>query len=506
MGEGEMLKTIGIVDRLSREVKTNGLKLCHWKSNQRLALSVEGKTDLDMSIPSDQETEFRLILSRLGFVEFLSRPWNRYVGVSDWLGMDSATGTMLHLHLHTRLLTGLKAVKEQDLPWLEMMNESIYLDPATDIYIPQRAFEAHLLLTREAIKSLNIRGRLISLHDRVPVSNETRNEMSWLLDQCSPDELNGWGERLWGAERWARMQPFFFNKNLWEERTFLQLRKEIAASLCSHRFGNFVSNSAKFILMRALSYVHSIRARLIGTTPSGKHMVASRAPIIAVVGSDGAGKSTVITDLRRWLSWKADVCSIYFGTNHRWFRTLRSLLLPLTGKKKISGDAEKNRCPEPSTRSTFPAWLQPFKWVIMARVRLHMLRKTQILSKQGTIVLGDRYPQSEVFGIFDGPSQPNASGLGFLGKWLQQYEHYCYKCMSKIHPDLIIKLVVPLDVALARKPDHSPELIAEKINLTRSLKFGGVTTVEVDASLPIDTVLLEVRNHVWDVVSRMAKE
>ncbi len=506
----QTLRDENLATRLANEAKNAGLVLCHWKSNQRLDLSVQGKTDLDMSIPPEQESRLRVLLKDLGFIEFRSRPWQQYAGVTDWLGADPVTGIMLHLHLHTRLLTGAKAIKEQGLPWLELMNAEVTPDPVTGINIPPKAFEAHLLLTREAIKSQNLRGQILTLKQGgIPVTRESRVEMTWLLKQCSDEEIERWGIMLWGSERWKRMKPDFKDEILWSNSQFRRLRTEISTSLAPHRSGTALGHSARFITMRFTSYLHKFQAWLDSTTSSGKHVIGHRAPIIAIVGSDGAGKSTVTANLLKWLSWKADVTMVYFGTNHRWFRQLRKAVLHIKPSGKgVQSVSHQDRQFTTIThsRSLFPLWLQGIKWAVMARMRLHLQRKAQRLSRNGTIILADRYPQTEVKGTYDGPSRLDIVGLGVLGRLLQRYEHRVYKKLTSTQPDLVIKLIAPLEVALERKPDHDPDAIAAKVELTRSIMFGGAPIVEIDAAKPLDEVLTEVRRHVWSVIRVTAEE
>ncbi len=497
-----------LATRLAKSAKNAGLILCHWKSNQRLDLSVQGKTDLDMSIPPEQESRLRVLLKDLGFIEFRPRPWQHYAGVTDWLSTDSATGIMLHLHLHTRLLTGAKAIKEQDLPWLELMNTEVTPDPVTGISIPSKAFEAHLLLTREAIKSQNLRGKILNPLGGASVTQESRAEMTWLLTQCSDEEIERWGIMLWGNERWKRIKPDFKDKIMWSSAPFRRLRTEISTSLAPHRKGTALGHSARFITMRFTRYMHVFQARINNTTSSGKHVIGHRAPIIAIVGSDGAGKSTVTANLLKGLSRKADVTRVYFGTNHGWFRRLRSAILRMKPSKKaarLTNHLDKQPTKTIHPRSSFPLWLQAVKWAVMARLRLHLQRKAQRLSRNGTIILADRYPQTEVKGTYDGPSRLDIAGLGILGRLLQRYEHNVYKKLTSTQPDLVIKLIAPLEVVLERKPDHDPAAIAAKVELTRNIMFGGAPIVEIDAAKPLDEVLIEVRRHVWSVICATAE-
>ena len=92
--------------------ETSNLNWCHWKSNVRLEQSLSGETDLDILVDSEQIEIFKIKLKKCKFFELKSLPWNNYSGVTNWIGHDANTGKLIHIHLHERLLTGLKSVKD----------------------------------------------------------------------------------------------------------------------------------------------------------------------------------------------------------------------------------------------------------------------------------------------------------------------------------------------------------------------------------------------------------
>ena len=68
--------------------------------------------------------------------------------------------------------------------------------------------------------------------------------------------------------------------------------------------------------------------------------------------------------------------------------------------------------------------------------------------------------------------------------------------MADHKPDLVIKLNVNLDVACARKPDHSPEALARKTAITSLLTFEGAEIINIDANRPLDEVFPAVEKAV----------
>jgi thymidylate kinase len=494
----------GLAGRLTAAAAEAGLTLAHWKSNNRLHLSVTGRDDLDMSIPPEQERALTQLMREFGFVAFDSRPWQRFAGGSDWLGLEEESGTLLHVHLHTRLLTGADGVMEQELPWLEMMNASLRRDPATGLAIPPPAFDAHLLVARETVKSRNFRSHILRLLRREPSSADAEEELAWLLARCGEEDLDHWGAAMWGRQRWRRMQPAFREGCVSDPAAFALLSSEIWDALRPHRIGTAPGVALRFIALRGVRAVHGVRARFTGTTLSGKRLIGRRAPVIAIVGSDGAGKSTVAADLERWLSREIDVATVYFGTNHGWFRRSRAMTIRLLPTRRRKARRAAQPMAEPAS-STFPLWLQAFKWCVMARVRLYHQRRAQRLALGGTTVLADRYPQNEVHGTYDGPSRLDQPGIGLLARALQRDEHRSFSRLAETRPDLVIKLIVPVEVAQARKVDHDPLSLAEKVRLTRIIGFNGALVVEIDATQPLEAVLRDVRRHAWSSVRAAAE-
>jgi hypothetical protein len=60
----------------------------------------------------------------------------------------------------------------------------------------------------------------------------------------------------------------------------------------------------------------------------------------------------------------------------------------------------------------------------------------------------------------------------------------------------VIRLNVDFQTAFARKPDHKPDLLRQKIEATPRLTFGGAELVELDSTRPLDEVLDTARHEV----------
>ena len=213
------------------------------------------------------------------------------------------------------------------------------------------------------------------------------------------------------------------------------------------------------------------------------------APLIAIIGSDGSGKSTVGEQLRTEVEAYGAVRTAHLGKQSG--NIARSLArLPLIGNW-FEGmiDRKTNKFKDSQSKNKTPSVFPSIVIFIFTLRRMWRFRRMLALRRQGFIIITDRYPQLDIPRAFDGPSLAiNAEG-NFLVRWLAKREHKAFEWMTSYKPDLIIRLNVDLDTACARKPDHQRALLQKKIEITPQLKFEGSPIVEVDSAQPLDIVV-----------------
>jgi hypothetical protein len=139
-------------------------------------------------------------------------------------------------------------------------------------------------------------------------------------------------------------------------------------------------------------------------------------------------------------------------------------------------------------------------WILtLTRERWRRFRRARRARNLGMVVICDRFPQAQTTGLNDGP---------WLGHWLQhpswvrravaRRELAAIQAAEQNAPDLVIKLHVPLQSAQARRPGTPPELLARKAQQIRALRYPGAgRTVDIDASQPLEGVLLDVKRALW---------
>ena len=225
--------------------------------------------------------------------------------------------------------------------------------------------------------------------------------------------------------------------------------------------------------------------------------------VVALIGSDGSGKSTVSRWLAEKLDEQFDTMFLYFGTGDgpgslpiktlNWLKDhsrygKKSASQPVTnGNVSESGKPRKSGNVNGDSRA--PGMLRVIWAVAAASDRKSKMRKLDRAARSGKIVITDRYPQSEYWGIHDGPRlgfilQENTRGL--LHR-IAQWEHSFYVRLAQRKPDLVILLNVATDIAHIRRPEESIDELTRRINIAQALTFQGARRVVLDSgeSLPV---------------------
>jgi thymidylate kinase len=210
--------------------------------------------------------------------------------------------------------------------------------------------------------------------------------------------------------------------------------------------------------------------------------------VIAVTGCDGAGKSTVSEDLVAHLAETRSVQWLYLGQSSgniaEWIRGL-PLIGPPLGRYLVgkANRAHSKKTTTPDTATTVVIY-------ILSQWRAHKFRKMLRLTRKGTIVVTDRYPQAEVAGFyFDGAGLGAVNVESWLGRKLAAREQRLYQWMASHLPALVIRMNIDADTAHARKPDHKLSMLQDKVKVIPGLHFNDANILDLDGRDPYAQVL-----------------
>jgi thymidylate kinase len=490
---GPLAALLALLEALERA----GVPHCHFKSNQHLAAALSGDTDLDLLVARSAGRAAQAVLAGEGFKRFDAGLATGYPAVEDWLGFDAATGRMIHLHVHYALPVGELHLKSYALPLADALLETRVRDAETGVATPSPSHELLLLLVRYALKA-RARDRLSALSGGRHFRGGALREYQWLMARADAAQVRAIAERELGPEVAARVAPLL--ERAPDLAGLLALRRALRRALAPHRTWSAPEAGLRRLAREA---VQRVTRRLRRSGVQLPRTFRRRDPIggvvVAFVGCDGAGKSTVLAEMRRWLGWKLDVYSIYFGSGDGPASALR---LPLKWVRGIQKRLRPPRPPEQRSRVLAPRRLSFGRAVwalVLAREKAGRLRAAERARQRGLVVVCDRFPQSQVLGFNDGPLlTPWLEHASALRRGLARYELGVYQSATRLAPGLAIKLDISPKVAVARKPDMALEECARRRAAVAALDWGPrCRHLVIDAEQPLETVLLEVKRAIW---------
>lgn len=480
---------------IGRALLARGVRFVHWKSNGHLAKGLAGRTDIDMYADPLQRDTVRATLREQGCLEMVSQPWGRYPDVEDWLAMDEETGRFLHIHLHFALVTGLRRIKHLRLPWGEALltNSETTLDPVWPT--PTAEMELMILIVRMWAKMppAKRKGKL-----RLPP--HVRAEFDWLLGRADAARLRQLAGELLPAFDVAPIVALVGTPPPSDEAV-LAVCRDVYGRFTDHYRMPWATARAKAAGLNARAALTKELRKLRPATVTGK-CAAGQGLVVAFIGSDGSGKSTLTAEIRKWLRYKLDVHSYYLGSGQgstRLLDRLRHTVKAKTRKPKKQASAGAPRTKKPP--GAFGRLLA-LHHLPAVGARRRALAEARRLARGGSMVVIDRFPQAEVAGIYDGPRLQDGNSFG----WAARAEMKGFAGLAAHKPDLLVKLVVSPEVAHARKPDHSLSSIERKCAITRDLRFDGIEVVAIDADQPLEQVMLEAKRAIWHHMLRAGDE
>ncbi len=495
---GEAAETLDALRALLAAFEREGIPHCHFKSNQHLRAALCGDTDLDLLVARRGAHAAQALLAGQGFKRFDPGLASGYPGVEDWLGFDPATGRLIHLHVHYALPIGELHLKSYVLPFAHALLESRVYDPLSGAATSEPHHELLLLLLRFALKAC-WRDRVAAAFGRAYFRGGALREYAWLMERCEPERVEALALRELGAEVAARVAELRGRvpdlAGLWA------LRRELRLVLAPQRSWGALEASARRLGREVVQRVtRRLRRSGFQLPRAYRRSNPIGGALIAFVGCDGAGKSTVLAEMQRWLGWKLDVYPVYFGSGDgpvsplRWpLKTLRALQRRLHPGNEPAGRRSRVLAPR---RPTFAraVWA-----LVLAREKAARLRAALRARQRGLVVVCDRFPQSQVRGFNDGPLlTPWLESPRALLRRLARYELDVYESASRLAPDLAVKLDVSPRVAVQRKPDMAIEECARRRAAVASLHWGErCQHVTIDAGQPLARVLLEVKRAIW---------
>lgn len=478
-----------LVRFLCQALLLNGVSYCHWKSNDALDRSASGENDLDLLVDRAQAATFEQILSRLGFKEVRPPRRRQFPGVFHYYGVDGPTGRFVHVDAQYTLQLGDDTTKNVRLPM-----DRAYLASAQQrslFAVPTPEMELAVYVVRLALKHGTWDAALFGLAGLK--ENEVR-ELDHLGEAVDVDRLRevveahlpyvGWV--VWSDYLEALLRGAPLRERLVKGR---RLVSRLAG--CTRR------PPALDTLVRCTRRVTwGFRHFVLGQRAT-KSLV-SGGSLVAVVGGDGAGKTTAVTSLGDWLGGPFEVRRLHLGKPPPSVLTVvgKSLLVVA----RLLGLVRwLPHYPTPDEHQyVFPGYPWLLWQVLTARDRRRLYRRARRLAARGSLVVCDRYPLKQIT-LMDGSRTGwvPVEGLPLLAAWLVRHEQRCYAEMAE--PDVLLVLRVEPEIAVARKQGVDPEgFVRPRSAEVYGADWNATHACVIDASRPSEEVLAQMRTAVWE--------
>ena len=502
------ITTLTLIESLLASFHQHSINYCHWKSNEHLGASMTGDTDLDILFEETQKSFVEDVLAKHGFKKFSSVKEKRYRDIEDFIGLDLPSGKIVHVHAHFRLTLGEPLLKGYQLNFEKEILSTRVFDTEFGIYRSTPAFELILLYFRQALKMRNRDIADIRFKNKIAYSGGVLKEFYWLRQRCTNEDVRSVLKPLVkNFEPISKLVTGRFNRVVVLRLAGLVKKEFKAQKLYSPLHGLLLRwyRELSLKVYRKLSRVFNQPVNVQRTNPGG-------GLVVAVVGADGSGKSTVIADLQTTFKKKIDVYPVYLGKGRAgglsWKRKmLARLKAKVTGTKQVKQHkAGAATPPDNSEKKRSGLKWTVFKCVeaiIVAREKLQKLKNIEAAKKKGMLVICDRYPQNQFKGFNDGPVLHFLSQSGNpVFRLMSRIEEKIYKYAGDNPPDIVFKLVADANVISTRKPNMaSPQILQAKVESIKELQFkNGCKVVTINAAEPLEQVLLAVKRELWNTM------
>jgi len=494
--------TLNLVLNLCRALKEEGIAYCHWKSNNALDRSANGSNDLDLLISRADASRFTEILYRLGFKKVKAPQDKQMTGVLDYYGYDEQADKWVHVHAHFQLIMGHDMTKN-----FRLAIEEPYLESAVWnglFKVPAVEFEFIVFVIRMVLKH-STWDAIIGREGKLKTSEQ--NELTYLKARMDLNRVNA---------ILKQHMPFIsvdlFNLcvqalrpdcSIW---TRMKTSQILQTRLRANAYYPVLIDTILKLWRRVVSM---IRWRIMKAP--AKYNFEIGGAVIAIVGGDGAGKSTAIEALHTWISKNFESTTVHMG-RPAWSWTtilIRSILKigQIIGLYPLETSFDETIQQKSLVSPGYPYLIRE---VCRARDRYWTYVKARRFAHKGGLVILDRFPLPQIhlmdgaqakqfiFHLNEGP-QANKVLTPRLNSWLAKLlvkleESYYHQIAL---PEILIVLRVNPKIAVERKTNEDATSVEKRSTEIWQLNWDETGAYVIDASKSKKDVASELKALIW---------
>lgn len=447
-----------------------GIVYCQWKSNERLETFLQGESDLDLLFYYTDKNIVTKIFDEIGAKKFELIQFSKYQNIIDYLQVDEETGKIIHYHVYFKLELGEPKIKQYSIAWSDEILLNRIKHEQSGVWIASHEHELILLILRETLripylKMLLIRNSFFNFN----FSRKTISEFNWLKSRVDKKKFTFISNKLFNKEK----DIINTYEKIYETGFSFEKISYLFDSLKTFKKKNKIKSS----YYSSYNFIKSLfksRILLFKKSKKNKNRINPRKGLLVVIiGSDGAGKSTLIQNIKKEFGKKIDVKNFYLGS-------------PKQKKIKIL------------------PWLKIITWLGFKPVLNLFIKKKYLINainqrNKGLLVLCDRFPQSKYQKILDGPRVSlDKNSNNFFKQYFSTLEKKEFEKMFNSKIDVLIKLKINKDISSSRG-GLPLELSERKIEAVENLFFPNCNKkYEIDTTTnSAEKIKIETMNIIW---------
>ncbi len=470
---------------------------CCWKSSLRATRGMTGASDLDLLVARPDRQRAIELLIAFGFKPWPDAPGCDHPAIENFLGWDETTDLIHHVHIQFKIVFGHSLLKNFRLPAEDPFIARSVRHPTEPLRVLHPVDEALLLVVRTQIESRWLDP--IALFHRTKLRQKAASDFAALASIVEPAAVRERAAQFFSpgladtiADQWSLSSGAF-----WRRRIGGRIERELSP----YRMYGGAEALSRTLARDALWAAGAINRRYLRWPRPGRRRAPGSGVIISIVGLDGSGKSTLVREVRRWLSAEVDVMPCYFGTGDGepslFFRPFKAASrwiarVVRTRPKGASHGAVSDRPPGLGYSIMFSVWA-----VAAAIEKRQKILATQRGANRELVVVTDRYPQNEIPEFNDGPLLHR---LLRCPAGLRRFEASVYEMARHAAPDLVIKLQVGRSTVVQREPQMVKSLIDQRIAWLNELTFASARIVPIDAVRPLEEVHRKAKRAIWNIL------
>jgi thymidylate kinase len=400
------------------DLDKNNIIYLSWKNNHELNSSLCGEKDVDIFVPNSLKEQFIDLSKKHLWIE-VENSVAKYDHVHHFYKVINSK-TSFHLHVYFQIVTGESWIKEFNLPIESFMVEEKIRDSVHNIWVLNKKAQAYIFIIRHFLKTGSIFSRILYLKEKKSYERE------WKSCSTNLEEIYSYGP--------LDINTFIENSGLSKKFSIPSYLTSLSFRL---KFFKYLRFNRYFLwVYRSISFLKRLLNKLIFNR---KKIICNKGLLVSISGADGAGKSSMIKQLNHEFSSFLS-CKKYTLGKPQGLLTEKIRLFFERKPSKIIA----NQNLESKKETTL---IKAVLAIYLAMLRFNMAKKALKKSKNGNLVLVDRWPTMSI-GKMDSAKIKVSEKSKNITRFLSVLEQKIYNKMPSA--DICIYLNVSLNTAIMR--------------------------------------------------------